>query len=311
MQYPWLLQKTMLISRCKKIFYLVTVLLLCQAQAVIASSYFSMADGGETPENQMKFTDGKISAMVGESLSLWENHWAGVFLLPAIEIGNFQTGQSSPHQMWRGKAGLSAQWDIPMKSLPYLETGFAHESDHVSDEESYKKKYFVSEGKYLDNRSLRSFEYFFLGIPLRLYPGQKWKTESMAILRIFTPPVNSHAPFAQKAGFAFSGSLSYSPGIDFSFFLKLLADKTIGDYTPYMDSYKPELERNNFSRYGVRLGMDIRLAKVMVSPSLGYFHGTGYGMDFMERVSGAVFQISVNRILTDERNPDTPPDFPE
>lgn|GEM_PF-6768516 len=294
-----------------KTLFITGILGLGGTEAVFASSVFSMADVGETPENQMKFTDGRISATVGEKLPLWQNHSAGVFLLPSIEVGNFQTGQSSPHQMWRGKAGLAAQGNIPVKSLPYMETGFFHESDHVSDEDSYKKKYFLSEGKYLDNRSLRSFEYFFLGIPLRFYPGQKWKTESMAILRIYTPPANSHAPFAQKAGFTFSESLHYSPGIHYSAFLKIFADKTIGDYTAYMDSYKPELERNNFYRYGLRLGVDIRLAKIVVSPSLGYFNGNGYGMDFMERVSGAVFQISVNRIFTEERNPDTPPNLSE
>jgi hypothetical protein len=244
------------------------------------------------------------TAHIGTHLSLFGGERgpvvASLGLQGFTEIANFTGSVPVSYESFRAHIGLDSLWSIPAldASLPtggrlHARLGYFHESDHVSDYDTFERRWV--EGEVIgagtdfetiiyedyDDDNVSSYEFVRLRVVWQQPWGDRWTTTLSAEPRRFTPDLNPYARRALRWGAAGEGRVAARLTESGSLALGMRFERWWHDFNPVAVGLRPGLgvAPSTWASAEVAWQWEVRADHTVV-PYLAVSDGNGRSADF-------------------------------
>lgn len=214
-----------------------------------------------------------------------------------MELSNFTTGEPVPWQLWRANMGLGILYayypsNISALTTLWIETGYNHGSDHITDLDSYSYEflnYYSNIDMYylFDHANISSFEYINLSIGFKFNFRDKLLYNIITSMRYYTPPINPGSQRNLKTSWHLGMTAEKLINSHVSIYSGFYIETIIHDFDYQANWYLVPEDEGNLNLLQLEAGVRIQGNQGRsIIPFFQFRSGNGKGLNFPKKYQG-------------------------
>ncbi len=234
----------------------------------------------------------------------WKNMVGQTFGFAAAETGHMNisvaisgfielhdiTGQFMSWQMWRGNLGAGLYLEhkklnrqLPLKSKLILQTGWNHESQHVTDMKTFIAEYTnLPHPDSFNNGTARSFEYITVQLHYLLQTNnEQWNLIIRPGFRYYPQPLLADARRNQKYAFGIEAGIHRKIRKLWDVYIHGLYESINNDYVSNGFPYKYHWNKQPLLYRQIEAGLGFNYNKKQCNLFMRYSNSNGRGLDYL------------------------------